>query len=446
VGAAGQPPETKYARSGDAHIAYQVFGEGERDLVVVPGFVSHLELFWESEAWASAFRRIASMGRVVLFDRRGTGMSDPVAEAPPLEQRMDDVRAVMDAAGVERATLIGLSEGVPMSILFAAAHPERCEALVLYGGMARSTEAEDYPFGSPQQALAESARELLLPHWGEGAVIEVSAPSRADDPEARAFQARIERMSISPGMLAGVAQMFYDTDVRDVVPSVHTPTLVLHRRYDRLVNVRHSRWLAEHLPDAKLVEIPGDDHIPWYQDPEATLGEIEEFLTGARAEPEPDRMLATVLFTDIVGSTSTAAEIGDKRWHELLDRHDETVRKALERFGGRAVKSTGDGFLATFDGPARAVRCARAILDASQGQGVPVRAGLHTGEIEVIGDDIGGIGVHIAARVSALAGPGEVLVSRTVKDLTAGSGLEFSERGAHELKGVPDTWDLYEAV
>ena len=382
----------------------------------------------------------------MVLDRRGSGMSDPVTEAPTLEQRMDDVRAVMDAAGSERAALIGLSEGVPMSILFAASYPERCEALVLYGGMARATPAEDYPYGSTEEALAESGQELLLPYWGQGTTIEVSAPSQADDPEIRAFTARLERMSISPGMLARLAQMFVETDVRDVVPNMHVPALVIHRRHDRLVNVRHSRWLAEHLPDAKLVEIPGDDHIPWYQDPELTLGEIEEFLTGTRSEPEPDRMLATVLFTDIVDSTRTAAEIGDSRWHEVLDQHDETARSAIQRFGGRAVKSTGDGFLATFDGPARGVRCARAILDASEAQGVRVRAGLHTGEIEVIGDDIGGIGVHIAARVSALAGPGEVLVSRTVKDLVAGSRLEFSDRGAHQLKGVPDEWELYEAV
>ena len=445
MAAAAQPPPIRYAKSGDAHIAYQVVGEGERDLVVIPGFVSHLELFWDNPAWVSAWSRLAAIGRLVIIARRGTGMSDPVTQAPTLEQREDDVRAVMDAAGSERATLIGLSEGVPMSILFAASHPDRCEALVLYGGMARATWAEDYPYGSTVEALAESGQELLLPHWGEGTVLEVSAPSMADDPEAKAFQARLERMSITPGMLNHVAQMFVETDVRDVVPNVHVPTLLIHRRHDRLVNVRHSRWLAEHLPDAKLVEIPGDDHIPWYQDPELTLGEIEEFLTGRRAEPEPERMLATVLFTDIVGSTRTAAEIGDKRWHALLDRHDLLVRGALDRFGGRAVKSTGDGFLATFDGPARAVRCAQAIEEASEREGIRVRAGLHTGEIEVMDDDIGGIGVHIAARVSDLAGPGEVLCSRTVKDLVAGSGLEFTERGSHELKGVPDSWDLYAA-
>jgi class 3 adenylate cyclase len=285
----------------------------------------------------------------------------------------------------------------------------------------------------------------MMPHWGEGASVEVSAPSQAEDPETRAFTARLERMSISPGMLAQVAQMFFDTDVRDVAPTVHVPTLVIHRRHDRLVNVRHSRWLAEHMPNAKLVEVPGDDHIPWYQDPELTLGEIEEFLTGARAEPEPDRILTTVLFTDIVDSTRTAAEVGDKSWHAVLDRHDQAAKKAIERFGGRQVKSTGDGVMATFDGPARAVRCARAILDDSERHGLRLRAGLHTGECEVRGEDIGGIAVHIAARVSALAGPGEVLVSRTVRDLVAGSGLSFAERGVHELKGVPDSWDIYEA-
>jgi len=310
--------------------------------------------------------------------------------------------------------------------------------------MARSTEAPDYPWGTPEAALAESGRELLMPHWGEGATLEVSAPSVADDPKIRSFTGRLERASITPGMLNQVAQTFYETDVRDVVPSVRVPTLLLHRRHDRLVNVRHSRWLAEHLPEATLVELPGSDHTFWY-DAEQVIGETEEFLTGTRARPEPDRMLATVLFTDIVDSTRTAAQVGDRRWHELLDRHDRTVRAALERFGGRAIKSTGDGYLATFDGPARAVRGARAIVDASRREGISVRAGLHTGEVEVIGDDIGGIGVHIAARVSGLAGAGEVLVSRTVKDLVAGSGLEFSPRGAHELRGVPDRWELYEA-
>jgi class 3 adenylate cyclase/esterase/lipase len=363
--------------------------------------------------------------------------------APTLEQRMDDVRAIMDAAGVERAALLGISEGVPMSILFAATYPDRVQALVCAGGMARSTAAEDYPWALPAEALLESGLELILPYWGQGSVLEVAAPSQADNPETRAFFGRMERMSASPAMMTSMAQMFLDIDVRDVVPSVHVPTLVIHRRYDRLVNVRQGRWLAEHLPNAKLVELPGNDHIPYYENPEKTLGEVQEFLTGTRYAPEPQRTLATVLFTDIVDSTRTAAELGDQGWREVLEGHHSAVTDALGRFDGREVKSMGDGFLATFDGPGRAINCARAILDSGEPLGIRVRAGLHTGECEVMGDDIGGMAVNIAARVSALAGPGEVLVSRTVKDLVVGSGIEFEDRGDHTLKGVPDTWHLH---
>jgi class 3 adenylate cyclase/esterase/lipase len=426
------------------HIAYQVFGDGELDIVLVPGFVTHVELVWEQESFARVLERLASFARVINFDRRGSGLSDPVSEAPTLEQRMDDVRAVMDAAGSERAALVGLSEGVPMSILFAATYPDRVQALVCCGGMARSTEDVDYPWAAPAKALLESGLELVIPHWGEGSMIELAAPSQADIPENRAFFARLERASASPGMLASLAQMFIDIDVRDVVPTVHSPTLILHRRHDRLVNVRNGRWLAEHMPNARLVELPGNDHILWFENPELALGEVQEFLTGTHYTPEPERMLATVVFTDIVDSTRTAAEFGDHGWREVLERHQRTVRAALGRFGGREVKSIGDGFLATFDGPARAIRCARSILDSEE-LGIRVRAGVHTGECEVMGDDIGGIAVHIAARVSALAGPSEVLVSRTVKDLVAGSGIGFSDRGAHTLKGVPDTWQLYAA-
>jgi class 3 adenylate cyclase len=439
-------PETRYARSGDVHIAYQVFGEGDLDIVVVNGFTTHIELVWEHEPTRRFLDGLASFARVIHFDRRGSGLSDPVPGAPPLDVRMDDVRAVMDAAGSERAALFGLSEGVTMCLLFAASHPDRVRALVSSGGMARSTAADDYPWAMPMDALVASGAELIAPHWGEGAIIELAAPSRADDPDSRAFYARMERATASPGMLGALVQMFLDLDVRDVVPSVHVPTLVLHRRHDRLVNVRNGRWLAEHLPDARYVELPGDDHVPWYQDPERTLTEIREFLTGTPYAPEPDRVLATVLFTDIVDSTRTAADLGDQRWRELLDRHDRAVRAALARAGGREVNSTGDGFLATFDSPARGIRCARAIQDACQPLGIHVRAGLHTGECEVRGDDIGGIAVHIAARVSALAGPGEVLVSRTVKDLVAGSEIEFADRGEHALKGVPDAWDLHEVT
>jgi class 3 adenylate cyclase len=330
-----------------------------------------------------------------------------------------------------------------MSILFAATYPQRVEALVSSGGMARSTYADDYPWAIPAEALVESGLELILPHWGDGSLIEVAAPSQADNPKERAFFGRMQRATASPGMMTALAQMFLDLDVRDVVPSVHTRALVLHRVHDRLVNVRNGRWLAEHLPNARLVELDGDDHVPWYEGANEWLDEVQEFLTGNRAAPNSERVLATVLFTDIVDSTRTAAELGDRRWREVLEAHQRDVRDAFARFDGREVKSLGDGFLATFDGPARAIRCASEILESSEPLGIRVRAGLHTGECEVINDDIGGIAVHIAARVSALAGSGEVLVSRTVKDLVVGSGIQFSDRGTHTLKGIPDAWQVH---
>jgi pimeloyl-ACP methyl ester carboxylesterase len=439
-------PETRYTRSGDVHIAYQVFGSGPIDLVLIPGYFTHVELVWEHEPAARVLERLSSFARVITFDRRGAGLSDRVAEPPTLEERMDDVRAVMDAASSERAALVGISEGVTMAILLAATYPDRVQALVCSGGMARSTYAEDYPWASTTEALQESGFELLLPTFGDGSLAEIAAPTQAENPETRAFFAKMQRASASPGMLAGLVQMFLDLDVRDVVPSVQAPALVLHKRRDRLVNIGNGRWLAEHLPNARLVELDGDDHVPWYEGTDEWLGEIEEFLTGTRAAPEPERILATVLFTDIVDSTKTASELGDREWRRVLEEHYELVRGALDRWRGHEVKSIGDGFLATFDGPARGVRCAREIVDSSRSAGVHVRAGLHTGECEAVGDDIGGIAVHIAARVSGLAGPDEVLTSRTVRDLVAGSGIEFEARGRHTLKGVPDEWDVLEVV
>ena len=435
-------PETKYARSGDVHIAYQAFGEGELDIVIVPGFVSHIELIWEHAPAARYLEAIASFARVLMFDKRGTGLSDRVPEPPTLEERMDDVRAVMDAAGSERAALLGISEGVPMGILFAATYPERVHALVSSGGMARTAWAEDFPIGTQPEALLESGVELIFPFWGQGAVLDVVAPTQADNPDVRAFFGRMERETATPGMMAGLAAMFLEIDVREVAKTVHVPTLLLHKRHDRLVNVRHSRWLAENMPNARLIELPGVDHNPWYEGVEETLSAVKEFLTGTPYVVEPDRVLATVLFTDIADSTQTAAELGDQRWRDVLESHQRAVRETLQRFGGREVKTTGDGFLATFDGPARGIRAAREIVGSSEPLGVRVRAGLHTGECEVIGDDIGGVAVHIAARVSAKADAGEVLVSRTVKDLVAGSGIEFADRGEHELKGVEDRWQL----
>jgi class 3 adenylate cyclase len=418
------------------------------DLVLVLGFATHLELQWESPPFARFFERIGSFARLIVFDKRGTGLSDPVTEVPTLEQRVDDVRAVMDAAASERAALFGISEGGPMSVLFAATHPDRVTALVLYGAMGRTTEAPDYPWASPAEALRESAAEFIAPYWGQHAegMVELFAPSLAGDPQAVEFTARVERSAASPAMVQQIFEMFLDIDVRDILPTIHLPTLVLHRRGDLVVNRRAGEELAAHIPGARFVELAGIDHLPWAGDPESVLGEIEEFLTGARSVPEPDRVLATVMFTDIVGSTERAAEFGDARWRELLAAHQAAVRHELSRFEGREVKTLGDGSLATFDGPARAIRCGSAIAEAARSHKLEVRVGLHCGEIELMDGDVGGIAVHIAARVGALAASGEVLVSSTVKDLVAGSGIRFEDRGTKQLKGIPDEWRLFAAA
>jgi pimeloyl-ACP methyl ester carboxylesterase len=417
-------------------------------LVVVLGFATHLELQWESPPFARFFERIASFSRLILFDKRGTGLSDPVTEVPTLEQRIDDVRAVMDAAGSEQAALFGISEGGPMSVLFAATHPARVTALVLHGAMGRTTEAPDYPWAAPAEALRESAAEFIAPYWGQQAegMVELFAPSFADDPQAVESTARLQRSSASPAMIQQIFEMFLDIDVRAILPTIHVPTLVLHRRGDRAVNRGAGKELAAQIPDARYVELPGIDHLPWAGDSEAVLGEIEEFLTGARSVAESDRVLATVMFTDIVGSTERAAELGDARWRQLLAAHQAALRRELMQYRGREVKTLGDGCLATFDGPARAIRCGRAIADAARSAGVEVRIGLHSGEVELMEEDIGGIAVHIAARVGALAGAEEVLVTSTVKDLVAGSGIRFVDRGVKQLKGVSDEWRLFAAA
>jgi class 3 adenylate cyclase len=437
-------PETRYARSGEISIAYQVFGEGEMDLVLAFPFVSHLDLVWEFPAMTRFVRRLGSFARVILFDRRGVGLSDPAGGAPTLEERMDDVRAVMDAAGSERAALFGMSEGSTMCMMFAASHPERTAALVLWGAMARSTWAEDYPWAPEKEAVLEAEEELMAPFWGQGASVDVFSPSLADDPRAREVMGRLERQAASPMRVQQLTEMFLDTDVRDVLPLIQAPTLVMQRRHDRAVNYRAAKWLAEQIEDSRYVELEGEDHFPWVGEGGAdALDEIEEFLTGVRPGPAPERALATVLFTDIVDSTRLASEMGDRRWRELLTEHQELVRKHLERFDGREVKTTGDGFLAIFDGPTRAVECARAVVEDVRTLGIEVRAGLHTGEVELIGDDIGGIAVHVAARISALADAGTVLVSRTVRDLAIGSGIDFDPLGRKALKGVAEEWEVY---
>jgi len=440
-------PPVEYARSGDVDIAYQVIGDGPRDLVFVQGWVSNIEYLWHEPTLARFLRRLASFSRLILFDKRGTGLSDRVAidELPTLEQRMDDVRAVMDAAGIERAALLGVSEGGPMCILFAATYPERTDALVMMGAYARRLWAPDYTCGATAEEY-EGFLQSIREGWGGPVGIEVRAPSMLNDEQFRARWATYLRMSASPGAAYALTRMNGEIDVRHALPAVGVPTLILHRLGDQSLPVDGSRYMADRISGAKLVELPGEDHLPWVGDQDGVLDEVEGFLTGVRRGADPDRVLATVLFTDVVRSTERAAELGDKRWSELLASHHMAVRNELSHWRGTEIDTTGDGFLATFDGPARAVRCACAARDAVHELGLDIRAGLHTGEYEIFGSSIAGLTVHTGARIAALAGPGEVLVSSAVKDLVAGSGIEFEDRGERQLKGVPDRWHVYSAL
>jgi class 3 adenylate cyclase/pimeloyl-ACP methyl ester carboxylesterase len=439
------PPTTRYATSGDdAAIAYQVVGHGPRDLLVIPGWVSHLELQWEHPTMRRFIERLSGFARVILMDKRGTGLSDRVAVAdlPTLEQRVGDVRAVLDAADSERAALLGISEGGPQAIAFAAAHPKRVEALALYGTFARWTRSEDYPWAPTAEHHARS-REQIRNHWGEGRDVDYFAPSLAGDPDVESFWGRFQRQSVSPAAAVALTRMATELDVRDLLPSVRAPTVVIHRSDDRVTRLPGGRYLAEHIDGARMVELPGADHWWFAGDIDTVIDEIGHFLTGELPHREPERVLSTVLFTDIVGSTERAAELGDSRWREMLEQHESVTRREVARARGRTVKTLGDGALATFDGPARAVRCACALRDAVRGLGLELRAGVHTGEVEQIGDDVGGLAVHLGARVGALAGAGEVLASQTVRDLVVGSGIEWDDRGAHALKGVPGEWRVY---
>jgi class 3 adenylate cyclase len=438
-------PETKYAKADDGvHIAYQVFGKGPFDLVFIPGFISHLELAWDDEALARVLRRLSSVSRVIMFDKRGTGMSDRTEQLPDIDRRMLDIEAVMHAAASEQAAILAVSEGGPMALLFAAAHPERTRRLVLVATYARITACPDYPIGMPTEQLYGSVQHLE-PAWGTGVGLGGWAPSLANDPVARENFARLQRMAASPGAAMALMSSYMDIDVRPALSLVHAPTLVIHKTGDRMVPVAHGRYLAEHIEGARMVELPGTDHFWWTEGADRFLEETEEFLTGTRSVVEADRVLASVLFTDIVDSTRRAVDLGDQEWRRLLNRHDALTQREVERHGGRLIKLTGDGVLATFDGPARSVRCARAISDGAQALGIELRAGVHTGEVELRGDDIAGVGVNIASRIEGLAAPGEVLVSRTVTDLVAGSGLCFDDRGEHHLKGVPGRWQLFAA-
>jgi len=433
--------ENRYARSGDVHIAYRVFGEGPRDLVLIPGTLSHVELYWELPINQYLLKRLTSFARVIVFDKRGQGLSDRVGEQT-LEERIGDVRAVMDAAGSARATIFGWSEGGSMSLMFSATYPERTTGLVLCGSFA-SIAAE--PWAVDRERWGQFLRQIEK-HWGQGVLVPINAPSRRDDAAFLQWFGRLERASASPGAILALMRANYEIDVRHALPAIQAPSLVLHRVGDRAVPVEAGRYLARHIRGAKYVELPGDDHLLQAFDQEVLdqlIDEIQEFITGARPGPEPDRVLVTVMFTDIVGSTERAAAVGDRRWRELLNGYVDVARRQLERFRGREVDVAGDGMFAIFDGPARAIRCACAIRDAVTELGLEVRAGLHTGECEVAGSKVSGIAVHTGARIAAAARPQEVLASGTVRDLVAGSGIQFDDRGTHVLRGVPGDWRLF---
>lgn len=434
-------PETRYARSGEVNIAYQVVGDGPLDLLIISGAISHLELTQEWPGWVDFAQRLSRVARLISFDKRGQGLSDRVSGVPSLEERMDDVRAVMDAVGSSRSVLVGFSEGSPMSVLFAATYPERVSHLVLVGGFPRS----GYLFSD---AEFEAVADRIVANWGTGQMMKLAAGTADDNKEELAKLGKLERMSCSPGAFKTLLQMNRRIDVTSILPTVRVPTLVLHSRADAMVPVSEGKKLAAAIPGAKYVEYDNLPHACFVAGSEQLAGDIEEFVTGHRsgAAEDADRVLATVLFTDIVNSTDRAVEIGDRRWRELLDSHDRLAKQTVERHRGRFVKSTGDGVLATFDGPGRGVRCALALGAAARQMGLPLRAGLHTGEIEVRGDDVGGIAVHVAARVMGQSGANEVFVSRVVTDLVAGAGLKFAERGTFDLKGIPGSWDLFAAT
>jgi len=435
-------PEVRYARSGDVEVAYTLLGSGSVDLVLVMGWLTNLEVYWDEPCFRRFVQRLAAFTRVILFDKRGMGLSDRTTVGT-LEERMDDVRAVMDAVDSKRAVLMGISEGTPLSLLFAASHPERTAALIFSGGEVKEVIEDDWPWGQASRDEFEQAmKHFLAGAWGKPAEV-FFAPSRARDPALMEWLGRLERSSASPAAAVAFMRMGSEIDVRHVVPSIHVPTLVMHTRKDPVVHFEQGRWLAKTIPEASFVELTGQDHAPWFDTADEVIGEIREFLTGVREPLQPEQLLATVLFTDIVGSTDRARELGDRRWRELLEQHHAAVRSVLARYRGREIDSAGDGFFASFDGPARGIRCALAVLEALEILGIPARSGLHTGECEVVGDKLAGIAVHTGARVTALAGAGEVLVSQTVRDLVAGSGIDFEDRGLHELKGLAEPRRLF---
>ncbi|MDQ3963229.1 MAG: adenylate/guanylate cyclase domain-containing protein [Actinomycetota bacterium] len=438
-------PETRYTRSLDGvAIAYQVLGEGTRDLVLAPGWIFHIEVVWEHPAFESFMRRLTGTFRVIMFDKRGTGLSDRSVVTSTMEERMDDLRAVMDAVGSEKASIMGWSEGANIAAMFAATYPQRVEGLILYAGAARYQWAPDYPIGFSDEIL-EAARDIFCNHWGEGRTAYIAAPSRADDEAFRRWFGRYERMTVSPGGAEVMLEANLAIDTTEMLKLVRNPTLVLHNIGDQLVPVEASRYIAEKISGSKHVELGGDDHLFWFSNADEVVGEIEQFLLGSRSPQQQERVLATVLFTDIVSSTEQADAMGDARWREMLDAHERLTREELGHFRGDLIETTGDGVLATFDGPARAVLCATRLCSRMDRGGLQLRAGVHTGEIELRGDHIGGLAVHIAARVMSVASAGEVVTSRTVKDLAVGAGIDFVDKGPHQLKGLTEPWDLFTA-
>jgi class 3 adenylate cyclase len=435
-------PETRYAKSGDVRIAYQVVGHGPIDLLYAPSFITHVEFAWERPEIARFYEALGSLARLILYDKRGTGLSDPFVGPPTLEQRVDDIEAVLDAVGSERAALFGSSEGAPNCTVFAATYPGRVSHLIVFSPFVVAMRDDECPWAWAPEYF-EMFIESIDHAWDTGLGLEMVCPSLVGDERAQRWYGRFWRHSASPAIAKALMRLNANLDIRAALPAIAVPTLVLHRTDEVFINVEYGRYVARKIPGAKFVELAGVDHEPWEGDARAVVGEIEEFLTGTRHEQVPERALATVLFTDIVGSTHQAAELGDSRWRRVLDEHDALVRHQLERFRGREVKTTGDGFLARFDSPARTIQSALAMSDAAQRLGIELRCGVHTSEVELRGEDLGGIGVHIGQRIEALAAPGEVLVSRTVRDLVAGSGIEFDDRGMHALKGVPDSWQLF---
>ncbi len=439
-----KPTETKFARSGDTHIAYQVIGDGDFDVVYVPGWVSHVELCWEEPGLNRFLSRIASFSRLIIFDKRGTGLSDRVSidQLPTLEERADDLLAVMDAANSSRAALIGFSEGGNLAAFFAASHPERTSALVMFGAFGKRIWSPNYPW-APTPEQRQKDYEFVEREWGNLMDLEHYAPSKANDEAFMRQTCTYLRRSASPGAAVTLLKMNTEIDLTNVLPAVRVPTLVLHRTGDRDANVEEGRWIADRIPGAEFKELPGDDHLPWVGDSEAIIEEAQAFLTGEKSRPPSERVLATILFTDIVDSTGLARTLGDTAWKDVLNKHDQLCATVISEHQGRLVKGTGDGLLATFDGPGRGIACAKAIVSTARSLGFSVRCGLHTGECELRGDEIAGVAVHLAARVSAMAAADQILVSRTVRDLVAGSSHDFSDEGEHLFKGFSEKWAIY---